>query len=850
MTGIKSINLTCDHLVGIYNGSLQYWDDPLIQVINPNITLPTHHIHPVARADKSGTTDLFTSALSSFSQEWSEQFGHFSHGLDENKEPYNWNASVIDYYGVSTRGMVGLIMSLENTIGYLSAADAISLMNDVGIVKIVNKAGLAVGPYPNNVQAAMDYYSESFSDRMTGPLSGAASIMAYPIAGYTYFIIHMETMTDCNSAVELYRYIQWFLYEPSPRMSCIEASMVPLTARVSAKVMTALNKLKCKGVLVSEMVQQRIIWEHADDEPWQLPVFISSPIIFVILVLLVVYQIWQNMKLRKALKSGAWKIPIEKIDLSGTVPSNGFPRKTNKNAVHPVNPEVNFIYHNPWGKCTIFGKFGNEGVYLRQLPLQDIRQFSNKIKYTFVAMKRNLEHPNIVKFYGVTSIACCSYIVSAYSTKGKLQGIIYDEDFNLGLIFKFSMATDVALGMEFLHANNIIHGSLSSATCHIDQKYNVKVANWEVGNIEVHKHKPKSVDICLESVDCKGNFIKEGGCISPESIKTQHSVSTKNADVYAFAIVTLELFSRIHPMREQYQASNINDILSKMLTLADTHHPLDLPEAIHSCIKSALSMEGSARPNFHRIVKVLHEANPSTQTVVDCMLKQLEEKTRELDKSMNNFKSLLHQMLPPTIAEKLSKGEHIVPESYESVTIFFSDIVGFTTISASSSPMEIVDMLNDLYTTFDTILDKHDVYKVETIGDAYMVISGLPKRNGIQHAAHIASMAIDLAKESALFHIRHMPGEKLKLRVGLHSGSVVAGVVGVKMPRYCLFGDTVNTASRMESTSIEMKIQISETTQELLSTIGGFVMEPRGQIQVKVITCNNDIGNHKLLCSK
>jgi len=91
------------------------------------------------------------------------------------------------------------------------------------------------------------------------------------------------------------------------------------------------------------------------------------------------------------------------------------------------------------------------------------------------------------------------------------------------------------------------------------------------------------------------------------------------------------------------------------------------------------------------------------------------------------------------------------------------------------------------------------VYKVETIGDAYMVVSGLPKRNGINHAGEIASMSLHLLNAIKQFRIRHRPDDLIKLRIGIHSGSCVAGVVGLKMPRYCLFGDTVNTTSRMES---------------------------------------------------
>ena len=177
-------------------------------------------------------------------------------------------------------------------------------------------------------------------------------------------------------------------------------------------------------------------------------------------------------------------------------------------------------------------------------------------------------------------------------------------------------------------------------------------------------------------------------------------------------------------------------------------------------------------------------------------------------------RNLVNKMLPKRAIVKLHRGQTVL-EKYNLVTIFFSDIVGFTSMAGSMRPIQVMKMLNELYTELDKLVEKHQVYKVETIGDAYMVVGGAPERVPAPLAAQrVAMFALDATEFVRNF--RTKGGDRVFIRAGLASGPVVAGVVGQAMPRYCFFGDTVNFASRMESTSKKMKIQVAEITYRLL----------------------------------
>ncbi|PAA77377.1 hypothetical protein BOX15_Mlig016425g1 [Macrostomum lignano] len=221
-----------------------------------------------------------------------------------------------------------------------------------------------------------------------------------------------------------------------------------------------------------------------------------------------------------------------------------------------------------------------------------------------------------------------------------------------------------------------------------------------------------------------------------------------------------------------------------------------------------------------------------------CTLLQEQEKSAKLTESMKRLDEekkktdeLLYQMIPKTVADRLRRGDSAVStcETFDEVTILFSDICGFTNICGAITPLDVVNMLNNMYSVFDKLTEQNCVYKVETVGDAYMIVSGAPVKTE-HHAPLMSEMAQDMIKAIANCKDPSGINPHLMMRIGLHTGMVVAGVVGVKMPRYCLFGDTVNTANKMESSGQPQRIHISATTKTKLDSYEAYVISDGSEV--------------------
>ncbi|XP_066535668.1 guanylate cyclase soluble subunit alpha-2 [Hoplias malabaricus] len=198
---------------------------------------------------------------------------------------------------------------------------------------------------------------------------------------------------------------------------------------------------------------------------------------------------------------------------------------------------------------------------------------------------------------------------------------------------------------------------------------------------------------------------------------------------------------------------------------------------------------------------------------MDKLKATLERTHCALEEEKRRTVELLYSIFPGDVAQRLWQGLLVQAKKFHHVTMLFSDIVGFTAVCAQATPLQVISMLNELYTRFDYQCGVLDVYKIETIGDAYCVAAGLHKKCE-SHARPIALMALKMMELSE--EVLTPDAKPIQLRIGIHSGSVLAGVVGVKMPRYCLFGNNVTLASKFESCSKPRCINVSPTTYQLL----------------------------------
>ncbi|XP_013803059.1 guanylyl cyclase C isoform X1 [Apteryx mantelli] len=548
----------------------------------------------------------------------------------------------------------------------------------------------------------------------------------------------------------------------------------------------------------------------------------------VILVLIISLLILRKYRRDNKLRNKKWfHIPPEKILPLETSETNHVSLKIDEDKRRDITQRLRQ------------GKYDKKVVILKDLKNND-GNFTEKQKIELNKLLQ-IDYYNLTKFYGTVKIDTMIFAVVEYCERGSLRHVLddkisYPDGTFMDWEFKISVMFDIAKGMSYLHSSKTeVHGRLKSTNCVVDNRMVVKITDFGC-----HSILPPRKDLWT----------------APEHLR--HADVSQKGDVYSYGIIAQEIILR----RETFYTGFCQDIKEKLYRVErgkgekPFRPDLSLETVgeremeVYILVKSCWEEDPEKRPDFKKIENTLAKIcsnyhGQTNESYMDTLIRRLqlysrnlehlvEERTELYKAERDRADRLNFMLLPRPVVKSLKETGLVEPELFEEVTIYFSDIVGFTTLCKYSTPMEVVDMLNDIYKNFDHILDHHDVYKVETIGDAYMVVSGLPKRNGNRHAVDISMMALDILSFMGSFELRHLPGLPVWIRIGIHSGPCAAGVVGIKMPRYCLFGDTVNTASRMESTGLPLRIHVSGSTIAILKRTGcRFQYETRGETYLK-----------------
>mmetsp|Transcript_21069 Transcript_21069/g.48729 ORF Transcript_21069/g.48729 Transcript_21069/m.48729 type:complete len:694 (-) Transcript_21069:385-2466(-) len=425
-----------------------------------------------------------------------------------------------------------------------------------------------------------------------------------------------------------------------------------------------------------------------------------------------------------------------------------------------------------------------------------------------------LRHPCITTVMGAIIVKNQPMLVMEHMRLGSLRDVLDNQSVDLRRDLLMNVLKDITQGMMFLHTADppIVHGDVKAGNVLISEGFQAKVSDFGLSQ----KKKMGSVGTPY--------------FMAPELLNG--AISTSNSDVYAFAIMLVEVFSRNEP----YAGQDTETVLSAVADLKSNEDKRpDMPSGISAevevLIKECWAKNPTRRPTFLEIDRRIKSIS-EVQLTSDA-LKKFEEKNKNKPSTPED---VLFNIFPKHVAECLVEGKKIEPEKKPMLTIFFSDVVNFTSISSKIGPLKVTNLLDRMYTRFDRCAEKYKVFKVDTIGDAYMAVTNLVVQQDSDHAARMAGFAIEVSQVAKEVLIDEDDPDKgtLCVRCGFHSGPVVAAVVGVRCPRYTLFGDAVNTASRMESTSIDGRIQCSLKAAMLVrSQAPSVLLQKRGEVMIK-----------------
>ncbi|XP_055342426.1 atrial natriuretic peptide receptor 1-like [Paramacrobiotus metropolitanus] len=504
--------------------------------------------------------------------------------------------------------------------------------------------------------------------------------------------------------------------------------------------------------------------------------------------------------------------------------------------------------------CNKIYVFQGNAIGASELP----KPFKRAVADMGVSLRplRRMQHRNVQTFSGieVNEDNFCVSVLGELCQKGDLELLLQSKTVRLDDSFKFTIMLNLASGVNFLHNSPVIsHGFLMESTCLVDGRFVVKLAGHGLTAFH-HDYELREPQADMEEIDKLTVYLWRAPEFLRRPMPPKGSVK---GDIYSMAVLFHQIVVQKgpfgNPSSDEWTVSDVKilkDVLNEVKRAAPPLRPRlprsACPTFLVDLIEQCWSEDPVERPTAWRVLDTIrYETGYTTDNVTDHLIKrletyaatleyQVEARTKVFMEEKRRGEELLSTILPRVVAQALNSGKEVQPEMFASTSVFFSRLEGYEeVIRKTQVPVAATHILNHLYVTCDKIIERYDVYKVETVADAYMIVSGLPVPNGSRHADIIASMSLHLSKQINGMTFQGYPEMPCHIRIGINSGPCAAGIIGLKLPRYCLYGDTVNTASRMESSGQAGRIHISASTRDLLLIDERYEITERGATNIK-----------------
>ncbi|XP_055332184.1 atrial natriuretic peptide receptor 1-like [Paramacrobiotus metropolitanus] len=511
---------------------------------------------------------------------------------------------------------------------------------------------------------------------------------------------------------------------------------------------------------------------------WKLPVYIAVPVTLVFLVFVATFMVRQHRRYQAS--AGCWWL-IDAVDVVKMDAQN-----TN----------------------THLAVWESKPVWKRSFAVK------KRVFVETLGKIQRVSHANVNTLCGIVISTDSIHVCYDYCKRGSLSDLL--SRMKLDLDFQVSLIHDLLKGCAYLAKHSHPHGFLHPECCLIDDRFTLRIGDFDFQQIKQRGlGRDWSAKDLTKSQECYAapDYL--------EALRQGKRSATAPADVYSVGRLMQLITSPEH---------------------SDAVKPVQYAVNWQSLVDKCINPSANLRPSIYDVEKQFNSSSHGRRkkNIVDAILARFENyaaeleiavkiKTDELMVERNKCDELLREMLPRFIVDNLRNQIRTEPTYFESVTVFFSEIDGFSAWLPTVQPEVVMKTLSSIYFLFDQEIPRFDVYKVETIKDSYMVVGGIPAKEYLNHGSEVCEMALAFV---SCFSAAKMPSQ-FALQCGIHSGPCAAGVMGRRVPRYCLFGDTVNTASRMNSHSQAGKVHLSPTCRALIADIKSFRVEERGTIPVK-----------------